>query len=405
MENTADGDLSRSLKSAANLTANRAAKAPRARYMMIGGFLGAGKSTAVGQLARRFTERGIRVGLITNDQGRGLVDSRSLRHQGFAVEEIAGGCFCCRFDSLKGAADRLTKQQRPEVFIAEPVGSCTDLVATVSYPLRRLYGDRFAIAPLSVLVDPLRAARVLGIEEGRKFSAKVRYVYLKQLEEAHVLVINKIDLLDDLKRRALRRELAERFPTARIFEVSARQGAGLEKWFEYLEQNSIPSSPTLEIDYQRYGEGEALLGWLNGTLRLRADQELDGNAWTVAFARRLQQRLLAEEVEVAHLKMTLSPLAEAGSRDANSEDEEVLPGDLALVNLVNNDFVPEISERLAAPLRHGQLVVNLRAEAAPAILLRAFEAVIDGRPELRLEHVECFEPGQPRPTHRMTFGS
>jgi len=396
LENSTDGDLSRSLTSAAN----HAAEASRARYIMIGGFLGAGKSTAVGQLARRFTERRVRVGLITNDQGRGLVDSRSLRHQGFAVEEIAGGCFCCRFDSLKSAADRLTEQQRPEVFIAEPVGSCTDLVATVSYPLRRLYGDRFVIAPLSVLVDPLRAARVLGIEEGRKFSAKVRYVYLKQLEEAHVLVINKIDLLDDLKRRALRRELAERFPTARIFEVSAREGAGLEAWFEYLEQRSIPSSPMLEIDYRRYGEGEALLGWLNGTLKLRAEQEIDGNAWTEDFARRLQQRLLAGEAEVAHLKMTLSPLAES-----DNDDAEVLPGDLALVNLVNNDLVPEVSERLAAPLRHGQLVVNLRAEASPALLLRAFEAVIDERPELLMEHVECFEPGQPQPTHRMTFGS
>ncbi|MEO1367531.1 MAG: GTP-binding protein, partial [Acidobacteriota bacterium] len=80
----------------------------RARYVMIGGFLGAGKSTAVGALATRLESRGLKLGLITNDQGRGLVDTRSLRHRGFNVEEIAGGCFCCRFDSLKSAADRLT---------------------------------------------------------------------------------------------------------------------------------------------------------------------------------------------------------------------------------------------------------------------------------------------------------
>ena len=35
---------------------------------MIGGFLGAGKTTAVAQLARQLTEEGIRVGLITNDR-------------------------------------------------------------------------------------------------------------------------------------------------------------------------------------------------------------------------------------------------------------------------------------------------------------------------------------------------
>jgi len=47
------------------------------------------------------------------------------------------------------------------------------LVATVTYPLRRIYGDNFSIAPLSVLVDPLRARRILGLDEGAGFSVKV----------------------------------------------------------------------------------------------------------------------------------------------------------------------------------------------------------------------------------------
>ena len=46
------------------------------RYVMIGGFLGAGKSTAIGRFARHLDDRGLRVGLITNDQGEGLVDTR-----------------------------------------------------------------------------------------------------------------------------------------------------------------------------------------------------------------------------------------------------------------------------------------------------------------------------------------
>ncbi len=97
---------------------------------------------------------------------------------------------------MTDAADRLTRDARPDVFLAEPVGSCTDLKATVQYPLRRLYGDDYRVAPLSVLVDPMRAARMLGLEAGRSFSPKVLYVYEKQLEEADVIVINKSDLLD-----------------------------------------------------------------------------------------------------------------------------------------------------------------------------------------------------------------
>src|SRR5438045_3310683 len=212
----------------------------KSRYLMIGGILGAGKTTSVVRLAERLTKQGLRVGLITNDQGSELVDTKVLRSRGFATEEIAGGCFCCRFNSLVDAANKLTAATRPEVFIAEPVGSCTDLVATVTYPLRRIYGDDFFIAPLSVLIDPQRALRVFGLAEGRAFSDKVLYIYRKQLEEADLIVINKCDAIapDDLAR--LREALVREYPQAEVLTVSARCGDGLDQWFaRLLAQNQV----------------------------------------------------------------------------------------------------------------------------------------------------------------------
>jgi G3E family GTPase len=144
----------------------------KARYVMIGGFLGAGKTTAMLRIAEQLTGEGLRVGLITNDQSHGLVDTAMLGARGFPVEEITGGCFCCRFNSLVSAADRLSVADAPDVFLAEPVGSCTDLKATVDYPLRRLYGEAYSVAPLSVLVDPVRALRILGLEAGKSFSPR-----------------------------------------------------------------------------------------------------------------------------------------------------------------------------------------------------------------------------------------
>ncbi len=203
----------------------------KARYIMIGGFLGAGKTTTVVRLAQHLADRGLKVGLITNDQGSELADTAMLRSRGFATEEIPGGCFCCRFNSLVDAAHKLTVATRPDVFVAEPVGSCTDLVATVIYPLRRIYGDNFSIAPLSVLVDPIRALRVFGLESGGKFSEKVLYIYRKQLEEADIIAVNKRDLLDATRQRTLRDKLTLEFPRAEMVEVSARQGDGLDAWF------------------------------------------------------------------------------------------------------------------------------------------------------------------------------
>ncbi|MES2573050.1 MAG: GTP-binding protein, partial [Verrucomicrobiota bacterium] len=277
----------------------------KARYIMIGGFLGAGKTTAVAALAQRLTAKGLKVGLITNDQGSELVDTAMLRAKGFATEEIPGGCFCCRFNSLVDAAAKLTEATRPDVFIAEPVGSCTDLVATVTYPLRRIYGDRFLISPLSVLIDPIRAERIFGLAQGGKFSSKVLYIYRKQLEEADLIVIGKNDLLDADRLEALREKLGSEFPNVRIRDLSVRTGAGVESWFEEIATAEQGRSAIMEMDYEIYAEGEALLGWLNATVQLSHPAGFDSSTALEAFARGIQKRL--GEAEIAHLKMTLSP--------------------------------------------------------------------------------------------------
>ena len=366
----------------------------RARYIMVGGFLGAGKTTAIAKFARWLTDKGQRVGLITNDQGSHLVDTAMLASRGFPVEEIPGGCFCCRFNSLVEAARRLTEESRPDVFIAEPVGSCTDLVATVTYPLRKMYGGNFTIAPLSVLVDPIRALRVLGLQGGGKFSEKVLYIYRKQLEEADLIVINKLDLLTGEQSRALNEALKDRFPKARIFEVSARDGRGLENWFEHAFSTTQVPCAIMEVDYDVYAEGEALLGWLNGTIRLKAAAPIDGNQLVQGLANSVQSRLNELGVEIAHLKMTL--------------DADNALGDLAVINLVRNDFVPELSQNLQDRLAGGELTINMRAEAAPEVLRQAIESAVAkcalAFPGLttQWEHIEAFRPGKPQPTHRAT---
>ncbi len=365
----------------------------KARYLMIGGFLGAGKTTAIAKLAERLTQQGQRVGLITNDQGSELVDTAMLRSRGFATEEIPGGCFCCRFNSLVDAANKLTTASRPDIFIAEPVGSCTDLVATVTYPLRRMYGDQFLIAPLSVLVDPVRAARVLGLDEGGRFSEKVLYIYRKQLEEADLIVINKTDLFSAEKLAALRAALAKDFPQAEIFEICARSGSGLDAWLNRIISSEQQARSVMEVDYDLYAEGEALLGWLNATVTLTAPSEFDANDVLRQLASHVQTRLRFAAAEVAHFKMTLSPDDSIGS-------------DVAVINLVRNDFVPELSQSLEEPISSGQLILNLRAEAAPETLRDAVEKSLaeltQKFPSLttRLEHLEHFRPGKPQPTHR-----
>src|SRR5947209_19415463 len=167
----------------------------RLRFILIGGFLGAGKTTTLSRLAHHYVAQGRRVGLVTNDQAQDLVDTTSLRAQGFPVEEVAGACFCCRFNDLVSNVGRLQERRRPDVLLAEPVGSCTDLVATVVQPLRDLYGSRFEVAPYAVLFKPSHGLPILRNESGSGFSPKATYIFRKQLEEADAIVLNRIDEL------------------------------------------------------------------------------------------------------------------------------------------------------------------------------------------------------------------
>ena len=126
-------------------------------------------------------------------------------------------------------------------------------------------------------------------------------------------------------------------------------------WFDRLNSGEAGTRAAMEIDYDIYAEGEALLGWLNATVQLSAANEFDGNLFLRKLAGEMQSALSGCGAEVAHLKMTLDP--------------EGALGDLAVINLVRNDFVPELSQELADPLEAGELIVNIRAEV-PAELLR-----------------------------------
>ena len=365
----------------------------KARYIMIGGFLGAGKTTCISRLAQKLTNEGLRVGLITNDQGSELVDTTMLRARGFPTEEIPGGCFCCRFNSLTVAAKKLTAASQPDVFIAEPVGSCTDLVATVTYPLRRMYGEQFSISPLSVLVDPIRAQRIFGLSSGGRFSDKVIYIYRKQLEEADLIVINKQDLLTPEQITRLGGALRAEFPKADTLWVSARNGHGLDEWFKRIAEQQQPPGQAMRVDYEVYAAGEALLGWLNSTVALDSTIAFDANSLLELLAQRIQDSLNTSGAQIAHLKMTLSP-------------NEGL-GEIAVVSVVRNDFVPELSSRIEHRITGGQMIINCRAEAPSTLLLSATQSALsevfthfEGL-KFHIEHSEHFQPGKPQPTYRL----
>ncbi len=358
------------------------------RYLMIGGFLGAGKTTAILKLATYLQQRNLKAAMITNDQSIDLVDTGRARAADRPVEEVTGGCFCCKFDTLMQAAQNLTCNGGIDALIAEPVGSCTDVRATVSYPLRQLFGDTYEIAPLSVLVDPARCAQALGLDEEAGFTEKVNYIYRKQLEEADLIVVNKIDILAPDLREKLVAILRRDFPQARVLEVSCETGEGLDAWFDSLLSGELKGRPSMDVDYDIYADGEALLGWLNARASFTADPAIKSNELMLEMMGRLKKQLAARGVEIAHCKISV---------------ESGRPSDFAATSLTSTNSEPAITWSSDAALREGQFILNLRAEADPDLLRNEVMTALFTFPRvsMRMEEIAAFKPGRPTPTHRL----
>jgi Ni2+-binding GTPase involved in maturation of urease and hydrogenase len=367
----------------------------RLRFIMIGGFLGAGKTTTLARLARHYAGQGQRVGLVTNDQAQDLVDTNSLRAQGFNVEEVAGACFCCRFDDLVGKVGRLQAAERPDVILAEPVGSCTDLVATVVQPLRDLYGDRFEVAPYAVLFKPDQGLRILRNESGSGFSPKAAYIFRKQLEEADAIVINRIDEMRPEARRELAELTTREYPGTPVLQMSAKTGQGFEALTELLEQQGAFGRRILDIDYDTYAEGEAEMGWLNAAASVVAwsgDRAIttpfDLDALLMRLVARLREAFGAMGAEPGHLKVI-------GLRD----------GSFGVANLVSSGCQPELSLPSRGRVAEAEVIVNARVAADPARIEEQVRQALawvskEFGAQAEVRSLQSFRPGRPQPTHR-----
>ncbi len=362
------------------------------RFLMVGGFLGAGKTTTIGKLAAHYVAQGKNVALVTNDQAYNLVDTETLRGQGFHVGEVPGACFCCKFDDLMTTVDSLSDDGIPDIVIAEPVGSCTDLVATVIEPMKSLFGERFETGPLVVLLKPSHGKKILADGPSRGFSPKAEYIFLKQLEEADSIAINKIDRMSEDDQQSLLQLTKERFPEKSVFLMSARDGVGFDDLIAAVESEPRLRNGMMEMDYVTYAEGEAELGWLNCQVKAESNSEdvkFQLDEVVLAFVRDIGSQLAKADAEVAHLKVL-------GQTLENS----------SIANLVSSDGIAELS--LASEIKTGaaELLVNARVATDPETLETIVSAVAkelqQSMPvQFSIGEMQSFRPGKPEPTHRM----
>ena len=270
---------------------------------IVGGFLGSGKTTAITNAAKILTSKGSKVGVITNEHDIYLEENNFVNANYSPAEEVISGCFSSNLDSLNDKIVRLNLKSQPDYIFAESVGSCTDIVATVVKPMIIFNENIFESLTFSVFVDARLLLSYLK-EEKLLFSNDIVYIFSKQIEEADLLIVNKIDLLDKSDFPELKRLVDKRLSNKNIITQNSFNPQNIDNWLDTLEKRSLQKRETVEIDYQIYGRGEANLTWLDEEI-IFSSSKSDANEFSIKFIEKLVFDIRQNQIPIGHLKFTL----------------------------------------------------------------------------------------------------
>jgi hypothetical protein len=342
----------------------------RPTVIFVGGFLGAGKTTLILAAARELKRRGMRCAAILNDQSDALVDTQLAELHGVPSGEVTDGCFCCRLSDLTAQLEAM-QAYAPEVIFAEPVGSCTDISATVLHPL--MQDGAYRLAPFTVLVDPLRAEALLQTDADED----IAFLFRKQLQEADLVCVTKSDLYPKPPPLGVQH----------VRHISAQSNQGVAAWLdEVLAGELSAAKEVLDIDYERYAQAEAALAWLNFHAIFEPWMALSPAMLLGPWLDGLDRSLTEKGIRIVHLK----GLVQASTGYVKAA-------------MCANGQEPTVEGALdASPSLRHEFTLNIRALGDPETIAGIVERELersDGRFTER--RMRCFRPAPPQPERRV----
>jgi hypothetical protein len=164
-------------------------------------------------------------------------------------------------------------------------------------------------------------------------------------------------------------------------------GEGVDEWLDFVLKAPRAGTRLAQVDYDKYAEGEAALGWLNCTAQLRAATRADWREFCAGFIERVREGLRANVAEIAHLKLLLN--TSGGSLQAN---------------LTSSRGDPSFQGEVHGAPGEALLIVNARVRAEPDELRAVIEQALASGPQkdvaVEILTMTSFKPGRPKPTHR-----
>ncbi|WP_416864128.1 MAG: hypothetical protein ACMVP2_15165 [Imperialibacter sp.] len=205
------------------------------------------------------------------------------------------------------------------------------------------------------------------------------------------VIVNKIDLVKTFDFPAFGLALTAKYPDKKFrFQNSLHEGS-VRECLNALDTDDDPNElASLDLDYAKYGKGEAELAWLDEQITIKTS---DGTATNVAidFIEGLTSGFKREQLPIGHLKLMIT------SNDKQRKISFTTVSSAAEINKLKSFFGDSNELRLT---------VNARVQTTPEVLRGLLEVELDllrtAGAIISEENIAFFQPGFPTPTHRIT---
>lgn len=333
------------------------------RFMVVSGFLGAGKTTTMIALAEHMDKNYGKTGIIANDMGANLVDTELTQTSGCTVTEIGNDCICYQMDNV---VDNLRRMRDKEgcVFIMSDIPGCgVGALDHVYHTLRDNNDDEFILSPFMVIVDPERLRMIMPEKADINLPEELVYLLKLQLEEADLIVLNKCDLLDEATIERYLSFLREACPDIPIMNISARDASGIPELADYLTTHLTDMKNFSVRNNQEFAEAEAKLTWYNRRLYLKSldGSKFDCNEVVDEIIEGIRMGLIERKRNVPHLKT----FATSGNGDFNK------------ASLIGVDYDTEYAQKFLRQHKNMRMIINARSVCESRPMARLVDDAID----------------------------
>ena len=225
---------------------------------LIGGYLGAGKTSLLRHLLTHAT--GERIAVLVNDFGALGLDAALVARSDAETVTLTNGCVCCSIaDDFGAALDAQVRSVEPPARIVVETSGVAEPAKTA----------RYANGWPGVRLDAVLTVVDLETIRGQATDRFVGDLIERQIESADLIIANKSDRVQESVRRSTRRWLISRAPRAAVVETSHGRvaptvvlGVGLH------EPGRLPFLPAGETAHDE-GAGHEVAG----VARARSDHE------------------------------------------------------------------------------------------------------------------------------------